>query len=108
MTTSAPWRTTTGPVGEHPWVLITGDNDGMIGEMRAECSRRGWETYVCDGPCTGHSCPLSGDGTCPVVEGAHLVVNALDPDDLRVAGLLKVLADRYPDLPVLAPEDLTG
>lgn len=106
MSLSNSWRTQTGPAEEHPWVLLAGGDVDTLEEMRSACTRRGWETYACDGPRAGHSCPLTEGGVCSVVEGAQLVVTDLDPADQRVAAFLATLTDRYPDLPVMESADL--
>ncbi len=104
MITSIPWRTADDPLDEHPWVLVTADDVRAIDDIGTACAARGWETFVCDGPCAGHSCPLVEGGVCPVVDRAHLVVNGLDPGRAEVEALRLALLDRHPDLPVVEPE----
>jgi hypothetical protein len=106
--TALQWRTAIDPLDEHPWVLVTGSEASAIDAIRSACSVRGWETYVCAGPCEGHSCPLVDGGACPVVADARMVVIAHDRSAPRATDFLAALDDRYPDVPVVAFEDLSG
>ena len=103
MMTTPAWRTDGGPFAEHPWVLVTAPPDADPSSVRAVWEDQGYEVFVCEGPRAGHSCPLVRDQGCPVVDGAHLVVNGL-PRDEATEALLAALAQRHPELPVIDSE----
>ena len=91
----------TGFVQEHPWVLVEGRGaaaDDAIVRLR----RLGYEVARCDGPTERSPCPLLTRGTCPLVDAAEVVVNALGPADAkgeiarataRSAGVLRIGED---------------
>ncbi len=100
MTTTLSWRVGSEPFDEHPWVLLTLPGDAGDAEAAARWAVQGYEVYVCEGPQSGHSCPLVQGGGCAVADRAHMVVNGL-PSDAGTDALLAALAEHHPDLPVI-------
>lgn len=56
-------------------------------------SRHGYDTMWCPGPSGRHvrECPLVRTGHCPLVDGADVIVNALDQDDGNCAEVARQL-----------------
>jgi len=98
---------------ERPRVLIEHcDLDSGL-ELAAAIRRAGCTVGICRGPDATADpptrCPLHGLEPCVVVEGADLVVTALDLDRGEARQVLEGLRTRYPSTPlmVLATVDQT-
>jgi len=90
----------TSPLEEHRWVLIIGEPLG-VSEVSSTWRSRGHEVFACRGPAAGHTCPIVGGGSCPVVAVAPTVVNCLDRTNGDAAALFSELEVRYPEVVVL-------
>jgi hypothetical protein len=103
-----PW-----PYSERPRVLIEHPDPDSGLELAAAMRRAGCTVGICRGPdATGDPatrCPLHGLEPCVAVEGADLVVTALDLDREDARQVLNGLRTRYPSTPltVLATVDQT-
>jgi hypothetical protein len=69
----------TDPINEYPWVLLEARDDHSP-HLSRKLRLLGYEVFVCHGPTTHRECTLLSAGTCPLVEGADAVVDALGID----------------------------
>ena len=88
-----------------PRVLIESADPGGAAELSAALRRAGCVVATCRGPDGGADpeirCPLHGLGPCVAVEGADLVVTALDLDQESGRDVLRGLRTRYPSVPLV-------
>jgi hypothetical protein len=95
-----PWPFLDGPrvLIEHPDPNEALDLAGAI--RRARCS-----VYICSGPARAGDpptrCPLHKLEPCVAVEGADVVVTALDLADKDGVGVVRGLRTRYPGKPLI-------
>jgi hypothetical protein len=89
------WGRTT--PGEHPaHVLVEDDHPALRLSDFGLFRNAGMVLAYCSGP-SGQCCPLLEGGACALVDGADVVLHALDPE----LGVAEAIADRRPDLPVV-------
>lgn len=91
-----PW-----PYSERPRVLIEHPSPDLALRLATAIRRSGCTVAICSGPEASRRCPLHCLEPCIAVEGADLVVTALDlrRDDSR--DVLRGLRTRYPDTPLV-------
>jgi len=96
----APW-----PFGERPRVLIEHPDPATGLELATAIRRAGCTVGICRGPDASADpatrCPLHQFEPCVVVEGADLVVTALDLEEEESREVLRVLRTRYPNTPLV-------
>jgi hypothetical protein len=89
---------------ERPRVLIEHRDPDSGLELAAAIRRAGCTVGICRGPDAAADpptrCPLHGLEPCVVVEGADLVVTALDLDREEAREVLDGLRTRYPGTPL--------
>jgi hypothetical protein len=89
---------------ERPRVLIEHPDPDAGLELAVAIRRAGCTVGICRGPdATGDlptRCPLHGLEPCVAVEGADLVVTALDLDREEARRVLEGLRTRYPSTPL--------
>jgi hypothetical protein len=96
----APWPFPDGPrvLIEHP------DPDGAL-ELARAIRRAGCSVYICSGPARSGDrptrCPLHKLEPCVAVEGADVVVTALDLANEDAVGVVRGLRTRYPGKPMI-------
>ncbi|GMU79725.1 MAG: hypothetical protein AMXMBFR46_25150 [Acidimicrobiia bacterium] len=68
------------PRDRRPKVLLEYADYGVAFAAERILERHGYAVAVCGGPdhLRGRQCPLVASGTCPLVEGADVVLNGLD------------------------------
>jgi hypothetical protein len=95
--TTADWP----PNESRPRILIEVAGRRWSGELGAE--REGLATTLCAGPDHRgpHACPVLEGGTCPLADGADVIVVLLDPDDERTRQLIDAHHRRSPETPIL-------
>jgi CheY-like chemotaxis protein len=96
----APW-----PYLYGPRVLIEHPDPNEALDLASAIRRAGCSVYICRGPArTGDPptrCPLHKLEPCVAVEGADVVVTALDLADEDGVGVVRGLRTRYPDKPLV-------
>ena len=95
-----PW-----PFPGGPRVLIEHPDPNEALELAGAIRRAGCSVYICRGPARGGDpptrCPLHKLEPCVAVEGADVVVTALDLADDEGVGVLMGLRTRYPGKPLI-------
>jgi hypothetical protein len=95
-----PW-----PFPGGPRVLIEHPDPNEALELAAAIRRAGCSVYICSGPARRGDpptrCPLHKLEPCAAVEGADVVVTALDLEDDECVGVLRGLRTRYPSKPLI-------
>jgi len=95
-----PW-----PFPGRPRVLIEHPQPGTALELAAAMREAGWTVGICRGPDANadHAtrCPLHRLEPCVAVEGADLVVSALDFEAEDARGVVRGLRTRYPSTPLV-------
>lgn len=95
-----PWS-----YSERPRVLIELPDSDRGLDLAAAISRAGCAVGICRGPDAGADpatrCPLHKLQPCVAVEGADLVVTALDLRTEEGRGVLRGLRRRYPNTPLV-------
>jgi DNA-binding NarL/FixJ family response regulator len=90
---------------ERPRVLIELANEDRGLELAAAISRAGCTVGICRGPEAAADpatrCPLHRLEPCVAVEGADLVVSALDLEEEEGREVLRGLRTRYPSTPLV-------
>jgi hypothetical protein len=73
--------------------------DGLTRVLR----ENGYAVAVCGGPeaRASRGCPLVDEGACGLVEGADVVVHALDPNDAASCAILSSIRERAPETPIV-------
>lgn len=73
--------------------------DGLVRVLHEE----GYVVAACGGPRAraSHACPLVSEGTCGLVEGADVVVHALDGSDPANRAILASIREQAPETPVV-------
>jgi hypothetical protein len=95
-----PW-----PFPNGPRVLIEHPDPNEALELAAAIRRAGCNVYICNGPARRGQpptrCPLHKLEPCVAVEGADVVVTALDLADEDGVGVVRGLRTRYPSKPLI-------
>lgn len=95
-----PW-----PFAQRPRVLIEHPDPDSGLELATALRRAGCTVAICQGPDAGAEpptrCPLHQLEPCVVVEGADIVVTALDLDRDEGRAVLHGLRIRYPNTPLV-------
>jgi hypothetical protein len=96
----APW-----PFPEGPRVLIEHPDPNEALDLAGAISRAGFSVGICRGPARSGDpptrCPLHKLEPCIAVEGADVVVTALDLADEDGVGVLRGLRTRYASKPLI-------
>lgn len=96
----SPW-----PFLNGPRVLIEHPDPNEALELASAIRQAGCSVYICRGPERGADpptrCPLHKLEPCVAVEGADVVVTALDLADAGGAGVVRGLRTRYPNKPLI-------
>ena len=95
-----PW-----PFPSGPRVLIEHPDPNEALELAGAIRRAGCSVYICRGPTPSGDpptrCPLHKLEPCVAVEGADVVVTALDLADDDGTGVVRGLRTRYPSKPLI-------
>ena len=95
-----PW-----PFLDRPRVLIEHPDPNDALELAGAIRRAGCSVYICHGPSRSGDprtrCPLHKLEPCVAVEGADVVVTALDLADEDGVGVVRGLRTRYPGKPLV-------
>jgi hypothetical protein len=87
------------PRARHPRVLVEGRSSWPAQDA---AMRAGLEVAVCAGPAARrHGCPLLAGGTCPLADGADVIVVSLATGDARGDDLLRRHREDRPEVPVI-------
>ncbi|MBD0338571.1 MAG: hypothetical protein ICV67_04695 [Thermoleophilia bacterium] len=89
------------PFAERPRVLVEHPDAEAGLELAGALRDAGYAVAVCRGPGGGNRCPLHGLEPCAIVDGADLVVTALEFDGPTGRDVLKGLRLRYPGTPLV-------
>lgn len=90
---------------DRPRVLIEHRDPDEALELAAALRKAGLTVGICRGPEAGADeptrCPLHHLEPCAAVEGADVVVSALDLDEVEAIRVLEGLRTRYPSVPLV-------
>lgn len=106
MTTMSDPRWPAGTVG--PRVLVECDDAAVQDGVARALREQGYSVAACAGPRgrTAGTCPLVERHRCGLVEGADVVVHALDPTDPAHRAVLASVHEHVPGLPVVDAADV--
>ena len=91
-----PW-----PFAKRPRVLIEQPDPDASLELAGALRDAGYAVAICRGPSSAARCPLHRLEDCVVVEGADVVVTALDFEREEGRAVLEGLRLRYPATPLV-------
>jgi CheY-like chemotaxis protein len=101
-----PW-----PFPDRPRVLIEQADPDRSLELATALNKAGYAVGICRGPDVAGTpatrCPLHRLGPCVAVEGADLVVTALDLEQEDGRQVLRGLRTRYPGIPLVVAATVT-
>jgi hypothetical protein len=90
-------------------VLLECEDPAVQDGLERVLRESGYAVSVCAGPASRRSgCPLVEAGRCGLVDGADLIVHALDPGDVANRAVVSALVRDHPDIPIVVEANLTG
>lgn len=106
---SSTWEPAAWPSArsDRPRVVIENDDGGEVWADERTLSDAGYDVATCGGPSehNGRPCPLITTGTCALVAGADVVLNAMRLGEPQSRAVIAALTARYPDTPVIVEVD---
>ena len=91
-------------------VLVECDDPTVQDGVERVLRESGYDVTGCAGPATrrGGECPLVVHGDCGLVDGADVIVHALDPADARNRAVLSAIVETRPGMPVVVEASAAG